>query len=301
MGITRQQALDCFRSDDLIGIGMEADAVRRSLHPENVVSYVVDRQFCVTARDFEARLDEASNAGATGLTLRGTLPNLNEWETLLISLRARFPSLWLHGLTATTLKGIAATADLALGETLLRLHAAGLQSLAGDDAGMLPCNEAGRCSMQDWLDTHRTAHRIGLPSTATMRFGAGETAEARMTHLEALDRLQQETGGFLSFRPIAAPLPNFEEATAVEYLTTLAISRMVLDSIPNIEADWSAQGLKVLQMALRFGANDVGTTLPGEAMLTPAGTTEEDLRRVIRGAGFRPVERDPAFRTCFLA
>ena len=300
MVLTRQQALDCFRSDDLIGIGMEADAVRRRLHPEKAVTYEVTCPACVTGPDLEGKVEQALDAGATGLTLLGRLANLAAWETLLSSLRHRFPSLWLHGLSATEVLTLATSGNLAVGATLTRLMGAGLQSLAGDDAGMLSGKDAARCSMQDWLGIHRAAHVLGLPSNAAMSFGAGESPESRYDHLEALGHLQQETGGFFAFRPSAAPLPNFEEATAVEYLTTLAVSRMVLDSIPHLEADWHAQGLKVLQMALRFGADDVGTTLPLETLAHPTGTTEEDLRRVVRGAGFRPVQRDTAYRTCFL-
>lgn len=300
MGITSRQALDCFLSDDLIGLGMEADADRRQLHPEGVVSYVVARKVCVMLPDFGARVDEAVDVGATSLTLLGEMADLAAWETLLAGLSGS-TSLWLHGLSATIVAELARSSGLALKEVLRRLQAAGLRSLAGDDAGLLPCEDTGRCSMQDWLAVHRAAHGLGLPSTATMRFCAGETIEQRVAHLDALGGLQRETGGFVSFRPSAAPLPNFDEATAVEYLKTLAIARMVLDTIPNIEGDWAAQGLKVLQMSLRFGANDVGPTLAGEALHNSDGTTEEDLRRVIRGGGFRPVERDAVYRTMFLS
>ncbi len=301
MGITHQQTLDCFASDDLIGIGMEADAVRRRLHPEGVVTYVANRTLCVTAPGADEKVAEAADAGATGLTLFGQLPTLAAWETLLASLRGRFPALWLHGLSATEIVTLAAQFSFTIEEMLMRLQAAGLQSLSGSDAGILSLNDPARCSTQNWFAVHRAAHTIGLPSTASMRFGAGETAENRVTHLEALHQLQQETGGFLSFRLSAAPLPNFEEVTAVEYLKTLAISRMVLDTISHHEADWPAQGLKVLQMALRFGVNDAGSTFAGESLQNPDGTTEEDLRRVIRGAGLRPAERDPAYRTTFLS
>ncbi len=299
MSLTRQQALDCFASNDLIGLGMEADAVRRRLHPEGVVTYVVDCTVNGSAPDLNLRVDEAVDAGATGLTLLGSLPTLAGWETLLSDLRHRFPALWLHGLSATEV--IALSAQSSVKNTLERLQAAGLHSLSSSDAGILPREGPTRCSMQDWLAVHRTAHLLGIPSTATMRFGADESVEDRVAHFEALRQLQEETGGFIAFRPAATPLPNFAEATAVEFLKTLAISRMVLDTIPHLEADWPTQGLKVLQMALRFGANDAGSTFAGESLRNIGGTTEEDLRRVIRGAGLRPVERDAPFRTLFLA
>ncbi len=301
MSLTRQQALDCFASDDLIGIGMEADAVRRRLHPEGVVTYVANRTVDVSAPDLNAKIDEAVDAGATGLTLFGALPTLAAWETRLDQLRRRLPALWLHGLSATAINTLDFESHLSLEETLIRLQAAGLQSLSGSDAGILAREDPARCSVQNWLTVHRSAHLLGLPSAATMRFGAGESTEQRVAHLEALSQLQKETGGFFSFRPSSALLPNFEEATAVEYLKTLAIARMVLDTIPHLEADWGAQGLKVLQVALRFGANDTGSTFAGEALRNLDGTTEEDLRRVIRGAGLRPAERDTPYRTLFVS
>ena len=328
MALTREQALDCCQTDDLIGIGMEADALRRHLHPEGVVTYVIDRVLPLHAPGLEAKLAEAVDLGATGIVLRSPAPPadasaLASLAHTLTTIRQRHPSLWLHGLSATTVFALATHAGIPVDEAVRRLQAAGLCSLSGTDAGILATvhdataaqadavqSQPLRCSATEWLAVHRTAHRLGLPSTAAMLFGAGETLEHRIDHLEAIHRLQEETGGFLAFlptafQPAATGLRGFEEATAVEYLRTLAVSRLFLDNIPNIEADWPTQGLKVLQMALRFGANDVGTTMPGtasnpEALTTPDSTTEEDLRRVIRGAGFRPAQRDPAYRTLFL-
>jgi cyclic dehypoxanthinyl futalosine synthase len=149
------------------------------------------------------------------------------------------------------------------------------------------------------FEVHRRAHRGGVCTTAGMVFGAGESLEDRVDHLFAIRALQEETGGFTafapySFRPVAGD--SRESPTAVEYMRTLAVARMVLDNIENVESSCVAQGLKVVQMALRFGANDAGA-VPAESKMS---FTEEDLRRVIRDAGFRPVERDPAYRTMFL-
>ncbi len=312
MGISRNEALEYCASDDLIGIGMEADAVRRRLHPEGVVSYVVDRAVSCTAPDLPEKVAEAIDLGATGLVLLGpkhaspeyTLPWI---EHALTAVRKQAASLWLHGFSATEIVKLAAQSGTTISEALIRLQAAGLGSLSGADAGILGDDVQTadeRCSSTDWLSVHRAAHHIGLPTTAAMLFGAGETMDHRISHLEAIERLQEETGGFIAFFPAAfqpsvTGLRGFEEATAVEYLKMLSVSRMMLEAVPNLQADWATQGLKVLQMALRFGANDVGPVMPGEALTTPDGTTEEDLRRVIRGAGFRPVQRDTTFRTCF--
>jgi len=218
MGITRQQALDCLNSTDLIGIGMEADAIRRGLHSEGVVTYVVGS----SSNTHDPHRDSLSEASFQ----------------------------------------------------------------FGGDLGSL-------------LNRHRSAHLSGIPTTARMVFGAGETPEDRVDYLFAIRGLQQETGGFTAFAPTSfrpGPRDSREAPTAVEYMRTLAVSRMVLDSIENVESSCVAQGLKVVQMALRFGANDAGT-IPAEGTVS---FTEEDLRRVIRDAGFRPVERDISYRTHFL-
>ncbi len=154
----------------------------------------------------------------------------------------------------------------------------------------------------DWAAVHRTAHKLGMQTTATMSFGGGETMDHRINHLETLRQLQEDTGGFASFTPWgfapkAASVQGFEEATAVEYLKTLAISRMYLDNIENVQSNLETQGLKVLQVGLRFGGNDVGSVMLVEGL---NAATEEQLRQVIRDAGFKPVQRDTIYRTMFL-
>ena len=293
MAITREQALDCLRSDDLIGIGMEADAVRRRLHPEGVVSYVVELGDELAA--------EAKSRGANGIVLRGaaSLGTLEALELRLHTLAERFPALWVGGLSATDVVRVAGSAGVP--ETLLRLQAAGLRSLGGWDAQVLVEGfRRGGCTVAEWLEVHRAAHALGLPSAATLTFGQGESEEQRVAHLELLAQLQAETGGFRSFTPashlhdVATGERSLEEATSVEYLKVLAVCRMTLESIANVQANWPTQGVKVLQMGLRFGANDVGA-----AGLEP-GTSEEDLRRIIRDAGFQPASRDSGYSLMYL-
>jgi cyclic dehypoxanthinyl futalosine synthase len=311
MGISRKQALDCFDSDDLIGIGMEADAVRRGLHPEGVASYAIDRKIDCAA-PFGAICDqirETVEMGGAGVTLgSAAVPErkIDWFERLLAGVREQFPAVWLHGLSASEILTIAEGSGLSSRDTISRLRDAGLGSIAGDDAGIL--NDAvrqegvrGKQSVADWISVHRTAHELGMRTTAGMTFGVGESFEQRLNHLEVVRQLQEETGGFTAFTPVSfqprkAGVSGFEEATAVEYLKTLAISRMVLDNIENLQADVETQGLKVLQVGLRFGGNDVGSIPLSGA----DDTTEEDLRRVIRGAGFKPVQRDTLYRTMFL-
>jgi cyclic dehypoxanthinyl futalosine synthase len=316
MGITRQQALDCFASDDLIGIGMEADALRRTLHPEGVVTYTLDRLLPCSDPDLETSYASARKSvamGATGLHLPPVTAQpvtLDHFETLFRGIKQRFPEVQLHGLSATEIVVLAAAENLSLRDTIARLQDAGLDSIAG--AAVIFNDEIrkraapDKCTTAEWINVHRTAHQLGLSTKATMIFGVGETFADRIDHLEILRSLQEETGGFTAFTPLAAQpgevkiSANVPEPTAVEYLTTLAISRLYLDNIENLQGSWPTQGLKVLQMGLRFGGNDVGAVLLEERFGKPGGATEEELRRIIREAGFKPVQRDTLYRTLFL-
>lgn len=291
---------------------MEADAVRRALHPEGVVSYTIDRKIDDATGPFETiceQIRETIELGGTGVTLRGSdnpERKIDWYERLLAAVKEQFPAVWLHCLSASEILTIAEASDLPVRKVILRLRDAGLDSIPGDDAGVLDDavhqeGARGKWSVPGWIAVHRTAHELGLRTTAVMKFGVGENFEQRLNHLEVIRQLQEETGGFTAFTPVSfqprkAGASGFEEPTAVEYLKTLSISRMVLDNIQNVQADLETQGLKVLQMALRFGANDVGSVPLDRA----DDTTEEDLRRVIRGAGFKPVQRDTLYHTMFL-
>ena len=347
MSLTRQQALDMFWSDDLIGIGMEADAVRRRLHPEGVVSYIIDRNinytnfcteycsFCAFYRplkgklavegyilDFETiyeKIRETVELGGTGILMQGGLhPDLKiDWfERLLRGIKDRFPKVHLHCFSASEIIAIAEYSGLTIRDTIARLRDAGLDSIPGGGAEILDDDVRHRvarlkCLTADWLNVHRTAHQLGMRTTATMMFGVGETFEQRINHFQVIYDLQQETGGFTAFIPWSFQPKNtalggrkWDEATSVEYLKLLAISRLFLNNIENVQASWVTQGLKVLQMGLRFGGNDVGSVMLEENVVRAAGTsnctTEEELRHIIRDAGFKPVQRDTVYRTMFL-
>jgi cyclic dehypoxanthinyl futalosine synthase len=341
--ISRQQALDLFNSPDLIGIGMQADQVRRKLHPEGIVSYIIDRNinytnFCTEYCSFCAfyrpmghkegyilskevifdKIQETIELGGTGILMQGGLhPDLKiEWyEDLLRSIKQRF-NIWCHCFSAPEIINIRDVSGLSLRETIARLRDAGLDSIPGGGAEILDDSVRYRisrlkCSTQDWIDVHRTAHALGMRTTATMMFGAGENIEHRLNHFEIVRQIQEDTGGFTAFIPWFfqreyTSLGRFikEEATAVEYLKMLALSRIYLDNILNIQASWVTPGLKVCQLGLRFGGNDVGSIMIEENVVSAAGThhqaTEEDLRRLIRDAGFTPKQRDTLYRTYFL-
>lgn len=293
---------------------MEADAVRRRLHPEGVASYTLDGRVDYTNSANEAgfedictRISTIEALGGTAVMLRGevTPERTIEWfEGLFRGVRERFPALWLHSLSATEILAVARHTGVTVKDILARLRDAGLDSIPGDDAGILDdaVQRQGACGTADWIAVHRAAHGLGIQTTATITFGCGETVEHRLNHLEAVRQLQEETGGFASFTPWSftprdSALRGFEEATAVEYLKTLAISRMYLDNIVNVQSNLETQGLKVLQVGLRFGGNDAGSVLRAAGA---NAATEEQVRQVIRDAGFKPVQRDTLYRTMFL-
>jgi cyclic dehypoxanthinyl futalosine synthase len=341
--ITREQALDLYQSPDLITLGMEADAVRRKLHPDGVATYIIDRNinytnFCTEYCSFCAfyrpmghkegyilpkevifsKIQETVELGGTGILMQGGLhPDLKiEWyEDLLGSIKARF-NIWCHCFSAPEIVNIAQVSGLSLRDTIARLRDAGLDSIPGGGAEIL--DEAVRhrisrlkCSVQEWIDVHRTAHSLGMRTTATMMFGTGETIEQRLNHFEIVRRIQEDTGGFTAFIPWFFQRENTslgrfvkQEATAVEYLKMLALSRVYLDNILNVQSSWVTPGLKVCQLGLRFGGNDVGSIMIEENVVSAAGAhhcaTEEQLRSLIRDAGFIPKQRDTLYRTYYL-
>lgn len=282
MGISREEALDCYRSDDLIGLGMEADAVRRRLHPENVVTYAVEgRLDCAGPQEHIIdAIDRLAESGTTVIALSSTTRHdINWFETLFRAIKQRHSHLDLYGLSASEIVQTAEASGLDLQSSISRLHNAGLDSISGDD-----------CSDHDaWLAVHEAAHRLGLRTTAGLTFSTGETLEHRLDHLASIRRLQEATGGFTAFVPQVAAAKALDEPTAVEYLKTLAIARMFLDNIENIQSSLEAADLKVLQVSFRFGCNDAGNT-----------TAEETLRYAIRDAGFKPAQRDALYRSQFL-
>ena len=341
--MTRREAIDLYRSDDLIGIGMAADQVRRKLHPDGVVSYIIDRNinytnFCTEYCSFCAfyrpmghaegylhsqqvifdKIQETIDLGGTGILMQGGLhPDLGiEWyEDLLREIKKRF-DIWCHCFSAPEIVNIAKVSGLSIRDTLLRLRDAGLDSLPGGGAEILDDEVRRRISrlkssVNDWIDVHRACHSIGMRSTATMMFGTGETIEQRMNHFDIVRRIQEETGGFTAFIPWSFQRENTslgrfvkEEATAVEYLKMLALSRLYFENIENVQSSWVTPGLKTCQLGLRFGGNDVGSIMIEENVVSAAGAhhraTEEELRRLIRDAGFIPKQRDSLYRTYFL-
>jgi cyclic dehypoxanthinyl futalosine synthase len=344
MRLSVPQALDMLTSTDLMGLGVDADSMRARLHPGNVVTYQIDRNinytnFCTEYCSFCAfyrpigsaegyvqplesifrKIDETLAVGGTGILMQGGLHpalTMDYYVHLLSSIKQRYPALHLHCFSAPEILNIAEICGMTVRDVIARLRDAGLDSIPGAGAEILDDEVRHRiarlkCSTEEWIAVHRTAHELGLRTTATMMFGVGETLRHRVNHLDRIRNLQDETGGFTAFIPWFFQREHTslgrsirEEATAVDYLKTLAVSRLYLDNILNVQASWLTPGHKICQIALRFGGNDVGSILIEENVVSAAGcrntSTEQDLRRLISDAGFRPYKRDTLYRTYFL-
>ena len=340
MGLTPQEALDLFNSDDLIGIGMAANEVRRKKTDPRVATYQIDRNinytnfcteycsFCAFYRPLGAKdgyilplesiyekIEEMLELGGTGVLLQGGLhPDLRieYYENMLRSLKQRYPQVHLHCFSAPEITCIASVSGLSVRDTIVRLRDAGLDSIPGGGAEILDDEVRARisrlkCGADEWEDMHRVAHALGMRTTATMMFGCGEEMRHRVNHLERLKRIQEDTGGFTSFipwffAPDNTPLgKKIPEATAFDYLKTLAISRIYLDNIDHIQSSWLTPGIKICQVGLQFGADDVGSILIEENVVYAAGvrnrTNESELRRIISDAGYIPAQRDTLYRS----
>src|SRR2546427_10974839 len=275
MGLTNAQALDMLRSDDLIGIGMDADSLRQRLHPGSVITYQIDRNinytnvcteycsFCAFYRPVSSpegyvqplesiyrKIDETLALGGTGILMQGGLhPDLkmDYYENLLSSIKRRYPQLHLHCFSAPEILNIAEISGLTVRDTIARLRDAGLDSIPGAGAEILDDELRARiarlkCTSDEWENVHRTAHGLGLRTTATMMFGCGEEYRHRVNHFERLRRIQEDTGGFTAFIPWMFAAENtalgekVQETTAVDYLKTLSISRLYLDNIDHIQS-----------------------------------------------------------------
>jgi len=317
---------------ELTDLGAAADAACRRRHPEAFRTYVIDSnlnysnvcvsrcRFCAFWRDAQApdafvletdrllaKVGEAVAWGATQVLMQGGLhPSLPfEWyEETCRAIKSHF-RVRLHSFSPPEIVHLARQFGLTAGEVLARLREAGLDSLPGGGAEILCDRVRGRlsprkCSAQEWLAVMRTAQRMGMPTTATMMFGHIETLAERVEHLMRLRALQDETGGFTAFiawtyQPGNTALGG-RPVGGHDYLRTLAISRVVLDNFANVQASWVTQGPKIAQVALRFGANDLGGTTLEESVVRAAGAeyrmSRDEMVRVIEDAGFQPRQRD---------
>lgn len=328
-----EEGLRLYREGDLHALGMAAHARRMTLHPSNVVTYVIDTTidytnvcnvhctFCAFFRpehhaegrtlDHDAviaRVRKAADLGATQIMIQGGVnPDLRiEWfEELFQRVRAEFPHVDIHSLSVSEITGLAKIENMTPREVLVRLQGAGLKSLPGAGAEILVERVRKRISARkvtphEWLDVMRQAHHLGMKTTATMMYGSIETDEERLEHMHVLRELQDETGGFTAFIPwfyvpFKTPLRG-KEATALEYLRVLAVSRLYLDNFPHLQASWLTPGMKLGQLALFYGCDDMGGVIIEDRVVRDAGATNDatrrDLEEAIIGAGFEPRIRD---------
>jgi cyclic dehypoxanthinyl futalosine synthase len=337
--MTAEECATLLESYDIARMGATADEVRARKHPSEVVTYIIDRNvnytnvcnvvctFCAfyrrpgkpdtyvqTLEQICERIDETIALGGTGVLMQGGLhPDFGiEWyEDLLRSLHARYPDFQLHCFSPPEIHNIHLISGLDYETIMRRLKDAGLYSMPGGGGEILDDEVRKRvstkCTTDEWLAVMRATHRVGLRSTATMMFGIGDSTVHQVRHLQRVRDLQDDTGGFTAFIPWTFQRENTalgrrikDEPTGLDYLRMLAVSRLFLDNIEHIQSSWLTQGLRLGQVALRFGADDMGSVMIEENVVSAAGAhntaDEKMLRYLIREAGFTPQQRDILYR-----
>jgi len=318
--MTGADAAVLFRHPDLPALGQLADRVRRRLHPEPIVTYVVGRnlnytnvcwvkcKFCafyrppgdpegyVLTRDQIAeRIQALVDLGGREVLLQGGVNpqlKLDYYLDLFRFIKSRW-NVHLHALSPIEASYIAKISGLTLEAALGRLKEAGMDTLPGAGGEILSDAvreeiSPGKDSSDEWLDVMRTCHKMGIRTSATMMYGSVETTDQRIEHLQRIRDLQDETGGFnafidWSFVPDATELSHIRRASGFDYLRTTAVARLFLDNVKSLQASWVTQGPKVAQVSLRFGVNDFGSTVLEENVVSAAGGTHRmDLPGMIR-------------------
>ena len=334
--LDRARAETLYYEASLHTLGRLAHAARLRRHPEAVVTYVADRninysnvcvcgcRFCaffrppghpegyvITREALADKIEELLQLGGTQILLQGghhpDLP-LSWYEDLLRWMRARWPALHIHAFSPPEIVFWAKREGVPTRELVARLKDAGLHSVPGGGAEVLADEARGKvspnkCSTAEWLGVMEEAHGLGLKTTATMMFGHEEEGRHRLDHLFALRELQDRTQGFTAFIPWTFQPGNTAIArppeTAPAYLRLLAVSRLVLDNFPNIQASWVTMGPQTAQLALFFGANDFGSLMIEENVVAAAGVRfclrREEMHAIIRAAGFEPVQRNMSY------
>jgi cyclic dehypoxanthinyl futalosine synthase len=315
----------------LLQLGMLANTIRQKKHPENIVTYVVDRninytdicisacKFCaffkhpqskdgylITFKELAEKITETQALGGTQILLQGGLhpgQPLEYYEEMVSFIKAT--GIHLHGFSPPEICHFAEISGLPIKKVIERLIDAGLDSIPGGGAEILSdrvrqLTAPRKCTANQWLEVMEEAHNQGLRTTATMMFGHVETADERLEHLRRLRQLQDRTHGFTAFipwpfQPRYTALAELEKNTAFAYLRMLALARIYLDNFANIQASWVTQGPKIAQLSLSFGANDFGSTMIEENVVAAAGVSfklsEQEIRRLVVDAGFQPRQR----------
>ncbi len=332
-----EEGLFLFQQPDLIWLGKLADRVKRRIHPEPIATYIIDRNInytniCVAQCDFCAfyekvgsgkgyvlkkevigqKIQETLRLGGKQVLMQGGLNpalKIDFYEDLFRYIKTNFPTVRIHSLSPPEIQYISRISRLSLKDTLIRLKAAGLDSIPGGGAEILVDEvrqklNANKTTGDQWLEVMETAHKMGMKTTATMMFGHIETYEHRLEHILKIRDLQDHTMGFTAFIPWTFQPDNTslggEKTSAFDYLKTLAVSRLMLDNVPNIQVSWVTMGAKIAQMGLYFGGNDFGSVMIEENVVAAAGAhfrmSQEEIERIIRIAGFEPHQRDMEYK-----
>lgn len=333
--ITPAEAESLF-SWDILELGEAADMRRRLAHPEETVGFILDRiinftNICEAACDFCAfhagaalrpyelsmpeilsKVGELSERGGTQVMLQGGLHprhTLNTYTGMLREIKKKFPGIYLHSFSPSELWHIAGKSSLPLDTVITQLRAAGLDSVPGA-ADLLVDRIRAKVSPRkigkgQWVEAMRSLHRQGMKSSATMTYGMGETLKERIGHLAVVRAVQDETGMFRafipwSFSPKRTKLEGLEPATGLDYLKIVAVSRIFLDNIRYIQAGWLTEGLKLAQLALAMGANDMGGVLTEEKVVRATGSGAKagmaEFIDLIKNSGKIPVLRDSDYK-----
>jgi cyclic dehypoxanthinyl futalosine synthase len=332
--ISAADALELLERGDLLELGLAADEVRNRHNDPAVATYNVDRninytnvcvykcRFCAFYREpgdaegyllpFEEigrKVEETLALNGTGILMQGgvhpDLP-LSYYEDLLGYLRERYPEVHLHAFSPPEIKFIAKKERMGFYDVIARLKAAGLMSIPGggaeifDDQVRKDVLAYAKCSGDEWLDIMRQAHANGLRTSATMMYGMGEPVATRVEHMARVRDLQDETGGFTAFiswtfQHAHTEMELVPETYAHEYLATLAVSRLLIDNVRHFQTSWVTQGKKIGQLALAFGADDMGSIMIEENVVSAAGTSyvmsQAEMEHLIRSAGYEPRQR----------
>jgi cyclic dehypoxanthinyl futalosine synthase len=341
MRLSKKEALNLLKNEKLLTLQKMAYAKKKELHPKNITTFVVDRninytnicwvecKFCAFYRkkkdkeayilpfeEIDKKIEELIEIGGTQILFQGGIhPNLkiDFYEELVEHIHNKFPQITIHGFSAPEIDYIAKVSKLSIKDVLLRLQKKGLSSIPGAGAEILSDRVRDiiapkKIDVKDWLNVHKTAHNIGMKTTATMMFGTVEKEEEIIEHLDLIRNLQDETGGFRafimwSFQPYNTALYKEgiikHKTSPNRYLRYLAIARLYLDNFKNIQSSWVTQGSYIGQLALLYGANDLGSVMMEENVVASAGARNSmdshEMVKLIKDIGEIPAQRDTAY------
>ncbi|MCF6330372.1 MAG: dehypoxanthine futalosine cyclase [Sulfurimonas sp.] len=315
------------RKKELHPKGVTTFVVDRNINYTNICW--VDCKFCafyrhekdedayvLTFNEIDAKIDELLEIGGTQILFQGGVhPKLKiEWyEDLVEHIHQKYPTITIHGFSAIEIDFIAKVSKISVQEVLQRLKAKGLASIPGAGAEILSDKVRDiiapkKIDSDVWIDIHKKAHKLDIMSTATMMYGTIESDEDIVEHFDMIRKLQDETGGFRAFimwsfqgenTELLAQIPDMDKPSSNRYLRLLAVARLYLDNIPNIQSSWVTQGPYIGQMALKFGANDLGSTMMEENVVSSAGANfsmaQDEMIHLIRDVGELPCVRNTAY------